>query len=151
MNTTPLSHLLSQKNPAVTRVAPSTTVDEAVRVMNQFRIGAVLVVDAGGRLTGIFTERDVLSRVVGRGVDPKTTTVQAVMTTKLFTAMPATTLDEAMELFLERRIRHLPVIDHGEIAGMISIGHINRCLLEQNRQEARHLREYINGGVPSIA
>ena len=146
---TPLSHLLSQKNTVLTHVSPSATIDEAVRVMNQFRIGAVLVLDAGGRLAGIFTERDVLSRVVGRGVDTKTTPVQAVMTTKLFTAMPATTVDEAMALFMDRRIRHLPVIDHGKIAGMISIGDINRCLLEENRQEARHLRDYINGGVPT--
>lgn len=148
---TPLSHLLSQKNSAVTHVSPSDTVGEAVRVMNEFRIGAVLVMDAGGRLVGIFTERDVLSRVVGRGVDPKTTQVQAVMTMKLVTGTLTTTVEDAMAVFLERRIRHLPVIDHGKIAGMISIGDINRCLLEENRQEARHLRDYINGGVPTIA
>lgn len=150
MNTTPLSHLLSQKKPTITHVSPSATVGEAVRVMNEFRIGAVLVMDAGGRLVGIFTERDVLSRIVGRGADPKTTPVQAVMTMKLVTATPATTVDEAMEVFLDRRIRHLPVIDHGKIVGMISIGDINRCLLEEHRQEARHLRDYINGGVPTI-
>ena len=148
---TPLSHILSQKSAAVTTVAPSATVSEAVRIMNQFRIGAVLVTDAGGRLVGIFTERDVLSRIVGRGLDPATTPVQAVMTMKLITTTPGGTVDEAMTIFMERRIRHLPVLDHGALAGMISIGDINRRLLEENRQEARHLRDYINGGVPSIA
>lgn len=148
---TPLSHILSQKSAAVTTVDPSVTVSDAVRIMNQFHIGAVLVTDADGRLVGIFTERDVLSRIVGRGLNPAATPVQSVMTTKLITTTPGGTVDEAMTIFMERRIRHLPVLDHGAIVGIISIGDINRRLLEENRQEARHLRDYINGGVPSIA
>lgn len=144
---TPLSHLLSQKGPSVTTVSPSTTVSDAVRIMNQFHIGAVLVIDDEDRLVGIFTERDVLSRIVGRGADPKSTQVQAVMTTKLITTTRESTVDEAMELFMERRIRHLPVLNDGALAGIISIGDINRCLLEENRQEARHLRRYIHGDI----
>ncbi len=145
---TPLSHILSQKGTAVTAVSPSATVSEAVHVMNQFHIGAVLVTSAG-TLLGIFTERDVLSRIVGLGADPKTTSVQAVMTTNLITVTRATTVDEAMTLFMERRIRHLPVLnDEGDIAGIISIGDINRCMLEENLQEARQLRHYIHGEVP---
>src|SRR5947207_1270707 len=93
---TPLSHILSQKSPSVTTVAPSATVSEAVRVMNQFHIGAVMVTDSGGRLLGIFTERDVLSRIVGTGSDPRTMPVQTVMTTKLVTMTPDNTVDEAM-------------------------------------------------------
>jgi CBS domain-containing protein len=147
---TPLSHVLSQKSPSVTTVSPSATVNEAVRVMNQFHIGAVLVTDADGRLLGIFTERDVLSRIVGPGADPRTTLVQAVMTTKLITTSPDSTVDEAMTLFMERRIRHLPVLDRNAIVGIISIGDINRCLLEENRQEARYLRDYINGDMSSV-
>ncbi len=146
---TPLSHILSQKGASVTTVAPSATVSEAVHVMNQCHIGAVLVMNADHKLLGIFTERDVLSRIVGPGADPKTTQVQAVMTTNLVTATNATTVDEAMALFMERRIRHLPVLDHGVIVGIISIGDINRRMLEENLQEARHLRHYIHGDVSS--
>ena len=146
---TPLSHILSQKGSSVTTVAPTATVSEAVRIMNQLHIGAVLVTDSKLNLLGIFTERDVLSRIVGQGADPVTTPVQAVMTTKLVTTNRDTTVDEAMALFMDRRIRHLPVLDNGDIAGIISIGDINRCLLEENLQEARHLRDYIHGGVAS--
>ncbi|MFA6961627.1 MAG: CBS domain-containing protein [Opitutaceae bacterium] len=144
---TPLAHILSQKGTTVTTVRPSSTVGEAVSVMNKLHIGAVLVADTANKLLGIFTERDVLSRIIGPGADPKTTTVQSVMTTKLVTASSANTVEEAMALFMERRIRHLPVIDHGAIAGIISIGDINRRLLEENLQEARHLRHYIHGDV----
>jgi CBS domain-containing protein len=144
---TPLSHILSQKGTSVTTVTPTSTVSEAVRVMNQLHIGAVLVADADHKPVGIFTERDVLSRIVGPGADPKTTQVQTVMTTKLVTTTRNTTVDEAMALFMERRVRHLPVVENEKIAGIISIGDINRCLLEENLQEARHLRDYIHGDV----
>ena len=144
---TPLSHILSQKGSSVTTVSPSSTVGEAVRVMNHLHIGAVLVTDTDGKLLGIFTERDVLSRIVGPDVNPKTTQVQAVMTSRLITITGDTTVDEAMSLFMERRIRHLPVLDHGRIVGIISIGDVNRRLLEENRQEAQHLRNYIHGDV----
>ncbi len=146
---TPLSHILSQKGTAVTTVTPTTTVSEAVRVMNQLRIGAVLVADADNKPLGIFTERDVLSRIIGPSADPKTTQVQTVMTTKLVTTTHVTTVDEAMSLFMDKRIRHLPVVDGGRLVGMISIGDINRCLLEENLQETRHLRDYIHGSAPS--
>ena len=146
---TPLSHILSQKGTSVTTVAPTATVSEAVRVMNELHIGAVLVTGTDRKLLGIFTERDVLSRIVGPGADPKTTSVQAVMTTKLVTATHVTTVDEAMALFMDRRIRHLPVLDNGVIAGIISIGDINRRMLEENLQEAKHLRHYIHGDVSS--
>ncbi|MFA6289044.1 MAG: CBS domain-containing protein [Opitutaceae bacterium] len=144
---TPLSHILSQKGSSVTTVSSSATVSEAVRIMNQLHIGAVLVTDANLNLLGIFTERDVLSRIVGQDLDPKTTPVRSVMTTQLVTINRDTTVDEAMTLFMERRIRHLPILDDGEIAGIISIGDINRRLLEENLHEARHLRDYIHGGA----
>jgi CBS domain-containing protein len=144
---TPLSHILSEKASFVTTVTPATTVSEAVRVMNQLHIGAVLVTDAAGWLSGIFTERDVLSRVVGPALDPRTTPVRSVMTTSLVTVGAQATVEDAMALFMERRIRHLPVLDRDTIIGVISIGDINRRLLEENRQEARHLRQYVHGDM----
>ena len=147
---TPLSHILSQKGSSVTTVSPSSTVSEAVRVMNHLHIGAVLVTDSDGNLLGIFTERDVLSRIVGPDANPKTTLLQAVMTTRLVTITRDTTVEEAMALFMERRIRHLPVLDQGRIAGIISIGDVNRRLLEENLQEARQLRNYIHGEAAAV-
>lgn len=144
---TPLSHILSQKGTAVTTVTASTSVSDAVQVMNQLHIGAVLVMDTGNNLLGIFTERDVLSRIVAKGVDPATTEVQSVMTTELITTTHNTTVEEAMSLFMDRRIRHLPVLDQGCVSGMISIGDINRRLLEEKHQEAHQLRSYIHGDV----
>ncbi|MDF3058287.1 MAG: putative signal-transduction protein with domain [Rariglobus sp.] len=144
---TPLSHILSRKDTAVITVTPSTTVHEAVCIMNQFHIGSVLVT-SDDKLVGIFTERDVLSRIVGPGADAKRTSVQAVMTTNLITATPSTTVEEAMTLFMERRIRHLPILNDGAFDGIISIGDINRHMLEENLQEARQLRHYIHGEVP---
>ena len=144
---TPLSHILAKKGTSVITVAPATPVSDAVRIMNELHIGAVLVTGIDRKLLGIFTERDVLSRIVGTDADPKNTPVQAVMTTNLITVSPVTTVDEAMALFMNRRIRHLPILDNGVIAGIISIGDINRCMLEENLQEARHLRNYIHGDI----
>src|SRR5690606_17447693 len=121
----PLSHILHQKGPEIITISPAATVYEAVHLMNDRHIGAVLVTDSARRLLGIFTERDVLSRIVSAGVDSATTPVQAVMTTKLITATRATTVEAAMSLFMERRIRHLPILEDNVIIGIVSIGDIN--------------------------
>jgi CBS domain-containing protein len=145
---TPVAVLLSRKGSAVQTVTASATVADAVRVMNDKKIGSVLVVD-GGRLTGIFTERDVLSRVVGAGVDPCTTRVSAVMTVHLETIAPDMTLGDVMGLFTNKRCRHLPVVSDGELLGLISIGDVSRWLADTHQAEAEHLRQYIAGGYPT--
>lgn len=116
--------------------------------MNRHRVGSVLVID-GGRLVGIFTERDVLRRVVGAGVDPKTAKVADVMTPGVITISPAATIEETMVLFTEKRCRHLPVVEGGRIVGTISIGDITRWVADANRAEAEHLKNYITGGFPA--
>lgn len=146
---TPVEHLLSQKGHAVTSVPPNASVHEAVLVMNRFRIGAVVVTTPQKKLLGIFTERDVLNRVVARERDPKITPVHTVMSTQLVTVTPSTTVEDAMRLFSERHVRHLPVVGDDTVVGMISIGDINRHLLEESLHETRHLRGYIHGDVAS--
>lgn len=145
---TPVAVLLSRKGSAVQTVAPSDTIADAVRVMNEKKIGSVLVVE-GGRLSGIFTERDVLSRVVGAGVDPRTTRVSVVMTAQLETIAPDMTLGDVMGLFTHKRCRHLPVVADGELLGLISIGDVSRWLADTHQAEAEHLRQYIAGGYPT--
>lgn len=145
---TPVAALLERKGSAVHAVAPSVTVAEAVAEMNMRRIGCIVVVDAG-RISGIFTERDVLRRVVAEDVDVKTTRVGDVMTKEVHTIPPETTVEETMELFASRRCRHLPVVENGELKGLISIGDISRWVADTCKAEAEHLKTYISGGFPS--
>ena len=115
---TPISALLERKSAGVHAVKPTMTVAEAVAEMNRHRVGSIVVLD-GDRLAGIFTERDVLKRIVGAGLDPKTARIAEVMTTNLVTVTPETTVQEVMELFTEKRCRHLPVLADGRMVGLI--------------------------------
>ena len=142
---TPISAILERKGPAV-HVVPSTyTIDRAVDEMNRLRIGSIVVME-GNRLAGIFTERDVLRRVVGAGLDPRVMRVADVMTRELITISLETTIEETMILFAEKRVRHLPVLSQGEMIGLISIGDISRWIADAHRAEAEHLKNYIAGG-----
>ena len=114
--------------------------------MNRHKIGAILVMD-GEKLAGIFTERDVLTRVVAGDLDPKTTPITAVMTTSVLTTTPVATVQQVMEIFTERRCRHLPVIEDGRLKGLISIGDVSRWVANSHRAEAESLRQYISGGL----
>ncbi|HYP16588.1 MAG TPA: CBS domain-containing protein [Opitutus sp.] len=145
MNSTPISALLERKGSVVYAVPATVTITDAVDEMNRHRIGSIVVLD-NGRLTGIFTERDVLRRVVGAGVDPKVMRVADVMTGNLITISPETTIEETMILFAEKHCRHLPVLSNGRLIGLISIGDISRWMAEAHRAEAEHLKNYISGG-----
>ena len=143
---TPVSMVLKRKGYRVFSVRPDVTVLEAVREMNQHQIGCVLVMD-GPQLLGVFTERDVLTRIVATERAPSTCTVREVMTTKPHTITENSTIGETMDLFHNRRCRHLPVMEprSGRVVGMISIRDISRWLADAHQAEARHLREYITG------
>lgn len=143
-----ITAILDRKGRNVFSSTSTATIAEAVAEMNRHRVGSVLVID-GGRLVGIFTERDVLRRVVGAGVDPKTAKVADVMTPGVITISPAATIEETMVLFTEKRCRHLPVVEGGRIVGTISIGDITRWVADANRAEAEHLKNYITGGFPA--
>lgn len=141
----PISALLDRKGRSVYSVSPTMTVCEAVTEMNRQRVGSVLVLD-DGKLVGIFTERDVLRRVVGAGVDPRRTLVSEVMTSGVISITPESTVEETMVLFTEKRCRHLPVLEHGQLVGTISIGDITRWMADAHRAEAEHLKNYITSG-----
>ncbi len=142
---TPISAILERKGPAVHAVSSTFTIAGAVDEMNRHRIGSIVVME-GNRLAGIFTERDVLRRVVGAGIDPNVMRVADVMTTNLITITPETTIEETMMIFSEKRCRHLPVISNGQMVGLISIGDISRWIADTHRAEAEHLKNYISGG-----
>lgn len=143
-----ISTLLDQKAGPVFSVPSSATVADAVREMVKHRIGSVLVMD-GEKLAGIFTERDVLRRVVGQGLDPNTTPVTRVMTANVLTAPPEATVQELMQLFTDKRMRHMPVAKDGRVIGMISIGDVSRWVAHAAKAEAESLRQYIAGGFSS--
>jgi CBS domain-containing protein len=144
---TPISALVERKGSAMHSVPPTISVFDAVSEMNRHRIGAILVLD-DSHLVGIFTERDVLKRVVGAGVDPRRARVADVMSTGVITITPEATIEDAMTIFTEKRCRHLPVVCEGRLRGVISIGDITRWMSDAHRTEAEHLRNYITGGVP---
>lgn len=145
MNTS-IATLLEHKGGAVRSVPSTVSVSEAVLEMNRHKIGSVLVMD-GEQLAGIFTERDVLTRVVAADLDPKTTPIARVMTANVLTVGPEATVQQLMDLFSEKRCRHLPVIKEGKIFGLISIGDVSRWVANLHRAEAESLRQYISGGL----
>lgn len=140
-----VSILLERKGSAVHTLTPSASVAEAVQLMNKSKISSVLITERE-RLAGIFTERDVLRRVVGDNLDPKTTPVSTVMSAGVATITPVTSIEEALDIFNRRGCRHLPVLDGDRIAGLISVGDISRWLSEVHRAEAEQLKNYISGG-----
>ena len=147
MNTS-IATILERKGSAVHSISTGMTVHEAVQAMNQHKVGSVLVM-TGDKVEGIFTERDVLRRVVGAELDPKTTPVTKVMTADLFTVGPEATVQQMMELFTEKHCRHMPVMKDGKLVGMISIGDVSRWIADSHKAEAESLRQYIAGGMAS--
>ncbi len=119
-----LREVLKYKGRIVHSVEPDSTVRDAVRLMNRLRIGAVLVLE-GSALVGIFTERDVLVRVVAADRDPRTTPVAEVMTASPLTVSPDIRVAEALRLVTEQRKRHLPVVEGQELLGLISLGDLS--------------------------
>jgi CBS domain-containing protein len=145
MNTT-ITTLLEQKGGGVYTIPSTVTVAEAVQEMNMRKVGSVLVMN-GLRLAGIFTERDVLRRVVGACLDPELTPIAKVMTVDVLTVEPSATVQAVMDIFTEKRCRHLPVMQAGRLVGVISIGDVSRWVANLHRAEAESLRQYIAGGL----
>ena len=139
--------ILLKKGSGVLTTGKESTVLEAAILMNEHKVGALVVLE-GGRIAGMFTERDVLRRVVGQLRDPAHTPVAEVMTAEVVCCRPETSLDEARGSMMSRRIRHLPVIDdHEEMVGLISIGDLNAHERTSNEQTIYLLQEYVYGRV----
>lgn len=136
--------VLSTKGDSVLCVGPLTTVIDAVGVMNENRIGSVVVVEDSYPV-GIFSERDVLVRIVAAGLDPKQTLIRDVMTARLHTVTLETTIMEALALITQRRCRHIPVMDGNQLVGLVSIGDLTKSIQHDLKQEVRELSNYIGG------
>ncbi|MGH3115751.1 MAG: CBS domain-containing protein [Gaiellales bacterium] len=137
-----VKEILDEKGHDVLRIASDESVYEAVKLMVESGVGSLLVIE-GGEIAGIFTERDYLRRMVLEGRDDKETAVQEVMSSPLVVVTPENTIDECMAMMTDRRIRHLPVVDGGDVVGIVSIGDAVKFKSKQQSFEIRYLTDYI--------
>lgn len=140
--------ILVGKDALVHTVSENTTVLDAIGLMNRHKIGALVVTDDQSNVIGVFTERDVLRRVIGVQLDPVRTTIGQVMTSEVVCCQPLMALEDVQLLMKQRRIRHIPVVtDHGQLLGVISIGDINAHAVNDHQIDLQYLQEYIYGRV----
>lgn len=140
---TVVPHAVSEQSLAT--LEPSATVVEAARMMAYLRIGALMVVE-DGRLVGIFSERDALTRVVAKEKDPATTLVSEVMTPDPITIAPETTVQRALDIMAEKGFRHLPVVEDDRIVAIVSIRDLYRSVKDQMETDILLLAETLLQG-----
>ncbi len=142
-----VNEILAEKGAQVVSIKSGATVLMAAKLMNEHKIGALVVLDQD-KLAGIFTERDVLRRIVAEQRDPAATPVSEVMTAQVACCGPDTTIDEARSVMKNRRIRHLPVVDgQMRLEGMVSIGDLNAYHANTQEMTIRFLHEYLYGRI----
>jgi CBS domain-containing protein len=137
-----VSEMLAEKGHALQRIDADASILEAVEQMVEANVGSLLVTESG-EVTGIVTERDYLRRVVVEGRTDRETPVREIMSSPLIVVTPQTSVDECMALMTNRRIRHLPVVDAGEVAGIVSIGVVVKFQSKQQSFEIQFLHDYI--------
>ena len=134
--------LLEAKTPDIFTVAPDAPVIDAIRLMAQKHVGAVLVME-GARLAGILSERDYARKIVLEGRSSRDTPVRDIMTSEVVTVAPADDVQRCMQTVTRHRIRHLPVVEDGQVLGVISIGDLVAAVIEQQQMELDQLQRYI--------
>jgi CBS domain-containing protein len=137
-----VADILARKGNALISLPPSATVFAAAELLNAYGIGGLPVLEAG-QLMGIFTERDLLRRVVAQRRDPETTTLAEVMTAPVLTCAPGTAVEECAALMTSRRVRHLPVLAEAGLAGMITIGDVLALQVAEQQATLQHMSSYI--------
>ena len=138
--------ILDKKTGDVAMIGEDSTVMEAAGIMSDRRIGS-MVVARGEKVVGIFSERDVLNRVVAKHLDPSATLIKDVMTSPVACCQPTTELTECRVVMTEKRIRHLPVVHEGNLVGMISSGDILALEHTQQQRTIEYLHEYLHEGT----
>lgn len=140
--------ILKNKGGDVVTINVSSTLRDAVRLLGERNIGAVVVVDNAGPCCGILSERDIVRQLAATGSpeDYLGKPVSDCMTTEVYTCPPGADLDEVLGMMTTRRIRHLPVVRDGELAGIISIGDVVKLKIDMTEREAEELKSYISAG-----
>ncbi len=139
-----LQILKEKKHQELVSIAPDRPVYDALVIMAEYKIGALAVMD-GDKLVGIFSERDYAREMVLKGRSSKTTNVSEVMTNKVLSASPNDLVDTAMSLMTEKRIRHLPIVESGQVLGMLSVGDLVKETISYQKQLIAQLEQYIRG------
>ena len=141
-----VSHILREKGRDVLAISPGATLAEAARVLTKHRIGALIVRDEDGGLSGIISERDVVRAVAEEGASALAFTVDSRMTRDVATCAQTDTIEEIMETMTRCRFRHLPVVEEDSVVGIISIGDVVKMRIAEALREAQALKEYIATG-----
>lgn len=139
-----VQHLLESKGDEVISIVQDASVFDAIKLMADRAVGSLLVME-GDELKGIVTERDYARKVIIKGRSSESTPVADIMTTELVTASPKQSVNDCMTLMSERRIRHLPVVIDGKVAGLISIGDLVQAIISDQKEEIEQLESYISG------
>ena len=137
-------NILQTKGNAVYSVDPDMMVYRAIELMCEKNIGGLLIVE-NGKLVGIFTERDYARKLILKGKSSKDTPIKDLMTSNLVTVSPDTYIDDCMRVMTGRKIRHLPVLDNGNLVGLISIGDVVHYVIEEQKSIIEHLEHYVTG------
>ena len=139
-------NLLATKNASVVfTCSKDATVQEAAKLMSMRRVGALVVTDGGQALQGIFSERDVMMRVVAEGRDAARTRVGEVMTTEVITISPETSIEDVEAIMRRHRVRHLPIVGDRGLVGLVSIGDVLVHHAESRKEMVEQLTEYVTG------
>ncbi len=142
-------YLLEEKGGGVLTVTPQTIVYQALELMAEKNIGALVVLQ-DDKVVGIFTERDYARKVILKGRSSKTTTVGELMVTDVLYVRPDATIEDCMALMTDKRTRHLPVLENDKLIGIISIGDVVKAIISDREFTIRELERYITGGHSSV-
>lgn len=137
-----VADILQAKGNIIYSVTGSVSVYEAIKVMGEKNIGALLVMDEG-KLSGILSERDYARKVVLKGKSSRETMVRDIMTAQVLTVTTTDSIETCMEIMTQKHIRHLPIVENGEVQGMISIGDVVNAIIKMQKETIEHLKSYI--------
>ncbi|MBV9566727.1 MAG: CBS domain-containing protein [Hyphomicrobiales bacterium] len=138
-----VSSILNDKGNDVVTMGPRSTVKEAIALMGQRRIGAVVIMGVENSVLGMFSERDVMRLLAQKGPEALGDDVARHMTSPVFTCTPQTLIDEIMHLMTSKKFRHVPVLDNGVLSGLVSIGDVVKFRLAEIETEHKAMRDYI--------
>lgn len=137
--------ILKHKGHATITVPPHVSIAEVTHVLAEHRIGAVLVCNERGEMMGILSERDIVAHLASHGASALDQSAELMMTRHVTTARPRTTVAEAMQMMTSGRFRHLPILEHGRVVGLVSIGDVVKARMNQQEGEVEGLKAYLAG------
>lgn len=143
-----VSQILATKGNEVSTIVPEAMVFDALTLMGEKNIGALVVIE-GGKVAGVFSERDYSRKVILQGKSSRTTRVAEILTRPAITVTPDDSIEECMERMTRSRIRHLPVLDGERLVGLVSIGDVVNWIMHAQRHEIKQLTGYLSGQYPA--